>query len=451
MGNSGPAFRSLDTPADADSVISVGAEDSTGVIASFSSRGPTADGRIKPDLTAPGVFIFTVDPMSGTGFARPSGTSMSTPIIAGAAALFKQVHPTAGPIDVRTAFRLAGSHAAQPDTTYGWGAPDVLKAATFPKGFLVSAPTDSLLTTVTPAFTWSVPNAPAFALPFSYRVRVSPHVAFDSIAVDTTLDGTTFALLKPLQPGTRIVVDIAATGADTALTSFRSMVYTAPAWATLLTLNQASGATIRDVRPTFRWTSPTALGPPGPFQYTLRVLRADDGSADLVQSDIRDTQFVAPIDLERNTPYRWTLTPHLGNDSTTVQSLGTFVITSDEAPAITTLFQNFPNPFPNSQIGVKTTCLWFDLANPGQVRLDILDILGHVVRRLIPGTAYGPFLRSGRYGRPLSTDVVGCDPALEWDGTASDGTPVPRGVYLAKLDTPDGVQFKRIVFLGPGN
>jgi len=118
---------------------------------------------------------------------------------------------------------------------------------------------------------------------------------------------------------------------------------------------------------------------------------------------------------------------------------------------VTLLFQNFPNPFPNAQTGQTSTCIWFDLANPGQVKLDILDILGHVVRRLIPGTVYGPFLRSGRYGRPLSTDVVGCDPALEWDGTAADGRPVPRGIYLAKLETPDGVLFKRIVYLGPGS
>src|SRR5206468_1153215 len=59
-GNSGPAFRSLVTPGDADSIITAGAEDSLGAIAAFSSRGPTADGRLKPDLTAPGVAVCTI-------------------------------------------------------------------------------------------------------------------------------------------------------------------------------------------------------------------------------------------------------------------------------------------------------------------------------------------------------------------------------------------------------
>src|SRR5439155_1377426 len=56
-GNGGPGFRTLVTPGDADSVITAGAEDSLGALASFSSRGPTADGRLKPDLTAPGVLV----------------------------------------------------------------------------------------------------------------------------------------------------------------------------------------------------------------------------------------------------------------------------------------------------------------------------------------------------------------------------------------------------------
>src|SRR6266550_7646887 len=56
-GNDGPSFRSLFTPADGDSVLAIGAEDSLGTIAFFSSRGPTADGRLKPDFTAPGVAV----------------------------------------------------------------------------------------------------------------------------------------------------------------------------------------------------------------------------------------------------------------------------------------------------------------------------------------------------------------------------------------------------------
>jgi hypothetical protein len=59
-GNSGPGSRTIWTPADADSGLAIGAEDSLGNIGGFSSRGPTADGSIKPDFTAPGVAVCTV-------------------------------------------------------------------------------------------------------------------------------------------------------------------------------------------------------------------------------------------------------------------------------------------------------------------------------------------------------------------------------------------------------
>jgi hypothetical protein len=83
------------------------------------------------------------------------------------------------------------------------------------------------------------------------------------------------------------------------------------------------------------------------------------------------------------------------------------------------------------------------------VRLEVLDLRGHLVRLLVPSPTFPPTLRPGRYGRPSPDGPGGCDPALEWDGTASDGAVVTPGVYLARLDTPAGVFFKRMVFLGP--
>ena len=111
-GNEGPGFRSIWTPSDGDSVLAVGAEDSTGAIALFSSRGPTADGRIKPDFTAPGVAVCAV---VGVGRVdRVSGTSYATPLLATSAALLKQMHPTLTPMEIRAAFRgSATKRAAQ--------------------------------------------------------------------------------------------------------------------------------------------------------------------------------------------------------------------------------------------------------------------------------------------------------------------------------------------------
>lgn len=125
MGNAGPALSTLTAPADAFDILSVGSVSSTGTIASSSSRGPTADGRIKPDLCAMGLNTYialgTGDALYGTG----SGTSFATPLIAGAACLLIEAHPDWRPSQVREALAATGNHASAPDNIYGWGIPNV--------------------------------------------------------------------------------------------------------------------------------------------------------------------------------------------------------------------------------------------------------------------------------------------------------------------------------------
>lgn len=113
-------------PADGDSVIAVGAVTSTGTVTSFSSFGPTADGRIKPDIVALGSSVRMIS--ESAGYASASGTSYATPLIAGVVAQLLQAHPAWDPIAVRTALRLSGSHALEPDTTRGWGVANAVKA-----------------------------------------------------------------------------------------------------------------------------------------------------------------------------------------------------------------------------------------------------------------------------------------------------------------------------------
>src|SRR6266545_5004941 len=122
-GNDGPFSRTLSTPADADSVLTIGAEDSLGTIAIFSSRGPTADGRIKPDFTAPGAAVCVLTGIDQVG--REDGTSFATPLLAASAALVNQMHPSLLPMELRAAFRSTATKRAAPDTIYGWGRPDV--------------------------------------------------------------------------------------------------------------------------------------------------------------------------------------------------------------------------------------------------------------------------------------------------------------------------------------
>ena len=117
-------------PADGDSVIAVGAVNSEGNLASFSSHGPTVDGRIKPDVVAMGVSVYTVDPdvklEENYGFV--SGTSYSCPLAAGVCALILEGHPELGPMDVRDALRETADRAQAPDTLYGWGLIDAYEA-----------------------------------------------------------------------------------------------------------------------------------------------------------------------------------------------------------------------------------------------------------------------------------------------------------------------------------
>jgi hypothetical protein len=120
-------FGSLGLTAGAKDVIAVGATDSSRTIASFSSRGPTRDGRVKPDLTARGFSTYST--MPGNSYARKNGTSMSAPVVTGSSALFVEqwrktfngATPSA-PI-IKTAF-IAGADDlgnAGPDFTYGFG------------------------------------------------------------------------------------------------------------------------------------------------------------------------------------------------------------------------------------------------------------------------------------------------------------------------------------------
>ena len=110
-GNAGPGARTIGSPGAAADVITVGASDRSDRVASFSSRGPTADGRIKPDICFPGTDIVAAR-ASGTSMGSPvdaqytsaSGTSMATPHAAGLVALLLQANRSATPAQIKQAF-----------------------------------------------------------------------------------------------------------------------------------------------------------------------------------------------------------------------------------------------------------------------------------------------------------------------------------------------------------
>lgn len=124
----GSAWGHIIAPADGDSVMAVGGVQLTGAIASFSSPGPTADGRIKPDFCALAVGVAVASPDLDTGYAAVSGTSLSCPLAAGVAALLLQRAPGLTPWQVREALRETASRAAIPDNDFGWGILDAVAA-----------------------------------------------------------------------------------------------------------------------------------------------------------------------------------------------------------------------------------------------------------------------------------------------------------------------------------
>ena len=129
MGNNGAdtIYSRMITPADADSIISVGALSPDNSLKDFSARGPTSDGRMKPEICAPGVSVW-VQQVTGE-FKQESGTSFATPLTSSACCLIKQAHPEATAQQIRRAVMLTGDNARHPDTALGWGRLNAYAAA----------------------------------------------------------------------------------------------------------------------------------------------------------------------------------------------------------------------------------------------------------------------------------------------------------------------------------
>jgi hypothetical protein len=131
MGNSGPDYGTLMAPADAESILACGAVWSDGSIASFSSRGPTFDGRTKPEICARGVYTFCAFSIDTNTYTQAHGTSLSTPLVGGCAAVLLSARPDLNPAQVREALTMTADNAITPDNDYGWGIIDLLAAINY--------------------------------------------------------------------------------------------------------------------------------------------------------------------------------------------------------------------------------------------------------------------------------------------------------------------------------
>lgn len=113
----------ITAPADADSILTIGAVQSDSLIAGFSSRGPTFDGRIKPDLVAQGRLSAVVNANTGN-VVNGSGTSYSAPLVSGLMAGMMQALPDLSNIELIELMRESADNFASPDNNYGYGIPN---------------------------------------------------------------------------------------------------------------------------------------------------------------------------------------------------------------------------------------------------------------------------------------------------------------------------------------
>jgi hypothetical protein len=127
-GNEGnKSWHYLITPADADSVLAVGAVDTLGNIAAFSSYGPSSDGQIKPGVAAVGLNAVIANANTGQP-AYNSGTSFACPNMAGLATCLWQAFPEINNMGIISALQESASKANTPDNRVGYGIPDLKKA-----------------------------------------------------------------------------------------------------------------------------------------------------------------------------------------------------------------------------------------------------------------------------------------------------------------------------------
>jgi serine protease AprX len=196
-GNTGDLPETINSPGTARDAITVGAVSDysapTGTdrhddgiwLAAFSSRGPTSDGRTKPDVVAPGVTVRSARSGTVTGYVTHSGTSMATPYVAGAAVLAREANPDATPDEIKAAITGTAVEvgAAGPDNEWGAGLVDVRAVV----DTIRSLPT--VRTTPFPdqtSLTATVPNSGAVEIP----VEVLDEGVGQPLAVTMTLDGS---------------------------------------------------------------------------------------------------------------------------------------------------------------------------------------------------------------------------------------------------------------------
>lgn len=316
---------------------------------------------------------------------------------------------------------------------------------------LLDGPSGTTLNSPTPAFQFlAIGLGPA--RPLQVRLQVSTTPDFVGLVLDSvfTRTDTAFTIqVTRLLPSDRevywraLVRALAGQVFESVVTGPRRT----PTWLDLISPDSPSGNSFNIRRPQFVWRSAPVTSAVGRWRYDLEL--TVNGRPTVAVGGLVDTVYRPTDDLQANTSYRWNVRAYLPNgESVREFSAGSFVITDPPLPTTTILYQNFPNPFPSAT--AFNTCFWFDIGATGAaVKLDILDLRGNQVRRIVPGADGITEFAPGRYGRGLAGTESNCDNRFVWDGLAEDGRTVAPGVYLARFQAGNAAPiFRRVVFRG---
>jgi len=157
-GNSAQApWQRIIAPADAFNILSVASVNASEMYSSFSSVGPSADGRVKPDVAAQGEGAYVADTQNG--IMSGNGTSFSSPIIAGAVACLIQAHPNATVLQILDAVKQSAHQYNTPDSLLGYGIPNFQIA-------------HQLLNTVNTSLNYLKQSIEVFPNPFSEKIHI---------------------------------------------------------------------------------------------------------------------------------------------------------------------------------------------------------------------------------------------------------------------------------------
>jgi serine protease AprX len=132
------SWKRIIAPSDGDSVLAVGAVSGSESISTFSSAGPSADGRVKPDNVAQGVNV-PVQTMETT-ITNANGTSVACPVISGVCACIMQAAPLATNMDIINALHIKADRYNSPDSLYGYGIPDMVQVLSYVQDTRIAKP-----------------------------------------------------------------------------------------------------------------------------------------------------------------------------------------------------------------------------------------------------------------------------------------------------------------------